>query len=68
MHENMKFKEKFKLKEELAKLRRNRIMDYEQTVKESYAPKIDEEKRKEVEVRQEVLKNKRLGRKSNGKS
>lgn len=42
-------------------------MNYDHTVKESYQPKIDEEKRKQVEIRQETLINKRLKLESDGK-
>lgn len=55
------------LQEELSKLKRNRRMNYDHTVKESYQPKIDEEKRKQVEIRQETLINKRLKLESDGK-
>jgi hypothetical protein len=44
IQENLKFREKFRLKEELAKLKRHKILDYQQTIKEAYPPKISEDK------------------------
>lgn len=55
------------LQGELSKLKRNRRMNYDHTVKESYQPRIDDEKRKQVEIRQETLVNRRLKLESEGK-
>lgn len=60
MNENARYKEKFRLREELAKLRRNKMLDYGQTVKESHQPKVSIDKKKEVEIRQETLQNNRM--------
>lgn len=46
IEENMKFKEQFKYKEELAKLRRNKMNHYGIVVKEKHSPKIDPTKRR----------------------
>ncbi|CAI2385591.1 unnamed protein product [Moneuplotes crassus] len=55
INENLKFKEKFKLKEELAKLRKNRIKNYDHNVRECYRPVISKDKQDEVKSRIELL-------------
>lgn len=44
MAENLKFKERFSMRKEMAKLRQNKMTDYGLTIKDSHHPKISIDK------------------------
>lgn len=57
MLENMRFKEQLKLKEEVSKLKRNKMVHYGQVIKDTKIPTIDDDKRKEIEFRKQNFTN-----------
>ena len=55
--ENVRAKEQHRMKEELARLNRNKMLDYGQTVLEEHHPKISLEKQMEVNAKKETFHN-----------